>query len=116
QLQSYTQELTRALGQAGGMGVVHGYGLSLSTAQGRLEGGGGLAFAPNGQPLRMTSSVSVKLDDFTAERGAWVIELAAREERFGDETVFGALCEDPCDGGDGSTRPYVAELVEVRLK
>jgi hypothetical protein len=114
-LQSYTQELTRALGQAGGMGVVHGYGLTLDAAQRTLNVGGGLAFAPNGQPLRMTTATSVKLDTFTADNGAWVIELAARDEPFGDETVFGALCEDPCDGADASTRPYIAERVEVRL-
>ena len=32
QLQAYARELTHALGQAGGTGVVHGYGVTLSTA------------------------------------------------------------------------------------
>jgi hypothetical protein len=114
-LQAYARELTHALGQAGGTGVVHGYGVTLSAADRTLNVSAGLAFDPDGRPLRMTTPTSVKLDDFTAAGGAWVIELAAKDDPFGDETVFGALCEDPCDGADGSTRPYVAELVEVHL-
>ncbi|HJU00867.1 MAG TPA: hypothetical protein VJ966_06620 [Actinomycetes bacterium] len=116
QLQSYTQELTRALGQAGGTGVVHGYRLSLSISDATLGVGPGLAFAPNGQPLRMTTGTSVKVDKLTADNGAWVVELAAKDEPFGDETVFGALCEDPCEGAGASTRPYVAERVEVKVR
>jgi hypothetical protein len=115
QLQAYARELTHALGQAGGTGVVHGYGVTLSTANRTLNVSGGLAFDPDGRPLRMTTPTSVKLDPFTAAGGVWVIELVAKDDPFGDETVFGALCEDPCDGADASTRPYVAEHVEVRL-
>jgi hypothetical protein len=114
-LQAYARELTHVLGQAGGTGVVHGYGVTLSAVDRTLNVSAGLAFDPDGRPLRMTTPTSVKLDEFTAAGGAWVIELAAKDDPFGDETVFGALCEDPCDGADGSTRPYVAELVEVRL-
>jgi hypothetical protein len=114
-LQAYARELTHALGQAGGTGVVHGYRVTLSPVDRKLNVSAGLAFDPDGRPLRMTTPTSVKLDDFTAAGGAWVIELVARDDPFGDETVFGALCEDPCDRADGSTRPYVAELVEVRL-
>ena len=99
-LQAYARELTHALGQAGGTGVVHGYGVTLSAADRKLNVSAGLAFDPDGRPLRMTTPTSVKLDPFTAAGGAWVIELVAKDNHFGDETVFGALCEDPCDGAD----------------
>jgi hypothetical protein len=115
QLQLYTRELTRALGHAGGLGVVYGYGVSLSAVDRKLYVTPGLAFDPEGRPLRMTGPASVDLDDYTAAGGTWVIELVARDEPFGDETVFGALCDDPCADAGASTRPYVAELVEVRL-
>jgi hypothetical protein len=113
-LQSYTRALTWALGQAGGMGVVYGYGVRKDSKL-TLSVDGGLAFLATGQPLRMITAASVKLNELTKANGAWVIELAASEERFGDDTVFGALCEDPCEGAGVSTQPYVAEQVRVQL-
>jgi hypothetical protein len=113
-LQSYTRALTWALGQAGGMGVVYGYGVRRDSKL-TLSVDGGLAFLATGQPLRMITAASVKLNELTEANGAWVIELAASEERFGDDTVFGALCEDPCEGAGASTQPYVAERVKVQL-
>ena len=44
-----------------------------------------------------------------------VIELVAVSWRFGDEEVFGRLCDDPCGGGL-SAQPFIAEGARVRLR
>jgi hypothetical protein len=113
-IQAYTRELTRALGLAGGPGVVHGYGLSVSGDT--LRVGSGLAVAPDGRPLAMTVPYSRDLGDLPAADGQWwVVELLGDDEPFGVESVYGALCDDPCAGGDAAS-PYVAEVVQVRLR
>jgi hypothetical protein len=113
-IQAYTRELVRALGQAGGPGVVHGYALSVSGDT--LQVGSGLAIAPDGRPLSMTVPFSKDLSDLTAADGRWwVVELVPADEPFGSESVYGALCDDPCAGTD-AVRPYVAEVVRVRLR
>src|SRR4051812_3341652 len=113
-IQAYTQELVRALGQAGGPGVVHGYGLSVSGDT--LRVGSGLAIAPDGRPLSMTVPDSKDLRELTAADGQWwIVELLPADEPFGAESVYGALCDDPCAGTD-ALRPYVAEVVRVRLR
>ncbi|MGH3821333.1 MAG: hypothetical protein ACRDRA_00575 [Pseudonocardiaceae bacterium] len=111
-MQDYTRELTRALGQSGGPGVVHGYHVGLR--DGALEVSPGLAIDPAGRPLLMTTSQRRRLDDLT-ETDLWVIELVGEDVPFGDEEVYGALCDDPCAGGT-STRPYIGERVAVHLR
>lgn len=110
-MQEYTRELTRALGQAGGPGVVYGYGVHVR--DGVLEVSPGLAIDPSGRPLLMTTSLEHSLKDL--QDGLWVIELVGADVPFGDEEIYGALCDDPCSGGT-STRPYIGEPVALRLR
>ena len=114
-IQSYASELTRALGQVGGPGVAHGYQLSVSGSV--LHVGSGLAVAPDGRPLLLTVPYSRALDDLAgaADGQWWVVELLADEQPFGDESVYGILCDDPCADGT-SSRPFVAEVVKVQLR
>ncbi|HEY2959207.1 MAG TPA: hypothetical protein VGM21_13510 [Actinomycetota bacterium] len=114
-IQSYARELTRALGQAGGPGVAYGYDLSVSGST--LHVGSGLAIAPDGRPLLLTVPYSRTLDELAsaADGQWWVVELILVEQPFGDESVYGVLCDDPCADGT-SSRPFVAEVVQVRLR
>jgi hypothetical protein len=115
QMQAYTRELTRALGRAGGPGVVYGCGISVQ--DGAVEVTAGLAIDPAGRPLLLADTVRRPLGSLTVTTSELVVvELVARETSFGDETVYGALCDDPCDGAAGSTRPYVIKGVDIQLR
>jgi len=113
-MQDYARELARALGAAGGPGIVEGYEVTLS--QGALLVGAGLAIDANGQPLRSRRQVSVPLDGLTATTDTfWWVEATARQWAFGAEAVQGVLCDEPCSGG-ATLRPYLAEGVEISLR
>src|SRR5436305_1935748 len=58
-IEDYTRALTRALGVAGGTGVVYGYHLTVRDAT--LEVTAGLAVEPAGQVLRSVATAVVSL-------------------------------------------------------
>jgi hypothetical protein len=122
-IETYARSLTMALGVGVGTGVVYGFGLSLvdvATSTPALEVQPGLAVNPVGQPLRAESSLHVPLavDDLepiAADVGFWVVEVVPAWWPFGDDKVFGNLCDEPCSGS-GSLQPWIAEGVTVRLR
>lgn len=116
-IQDYAGSLAYAAGQAAGHGVVYGFDVSAAKVndQWRLEVGPGLAINPQGRPLKSEQTATVPLDGLLADpNGYWVVEVIAGETPFGDESVYGLLCDDPCSGGS-SMRPFVAEGIRVRL-
>ena len=117
QIQSYAQALARALGLADGPGVVYGYGLALASAAGeppnRLDVLPGLAVDADGQILLSESTISVDLPG-PGQTLAWRVELAEKDEPFGQENSYGDICVDPCAAAV-SKAPYVGERVNVRL-
>lgn len=117
QIQLYAQALARALGLAGGPGVVYGYGLALASTPGkppsRLDVRPGLAVDADGRILLSESTIGVDLPG-PGQTLAWRVELVEKDEPFGQENRYGDVCVDPC--GDGaSTAPFVGEGVDVRL-
>ena len=117
QIQFYTQALARALGVAGGPGVVYGYGLALASAPGeptaRLDVQPGLAVGADGRILLSESTISVDLPG-PGETLAWRVDLAGKDELFGHENSYGDICVDPCEAAVG-TAPFVREAVDVQL-
>ena len=117
QIQRYTQALTRALGMAGGPGVVHGFGPALAADAGkppsRLTVQPGLAVAADGRILLSSATLAVPLPA-AGDTVAWRIELVATEEPFGPENTYGDVCLDPCSSPSSSTA-FVGETVDVRL-
>jgi hypothetical protein len=115
-MQDYARELTLAVGLANGTGVVHGYDVVLSTDHTAVHVSGGLAIDPAGRPLRSRQLAVASLSELQPSVDAfWVVEVTAASWLFGDEGVFGNLCDDPCDGG-GSIHPWSAEGVKIRLR
>ncbi|WP_412543362.1 hypothetical protein R8Z50_13045 [Longispora sp. K20-0274] len=112
-MQDYARELALSVGLAAGTGVVHGYRV-------RIEGSDlcvdpGLAISPTGRPLRSWAPVKVALHEFVpVANGFWVVEVAPAEWLFGEENVYGNLCDDPCSTG-APIRPFSAEGVRVEL-
>lgn len=117
-MQEYTRERTAALGQAGGPGVVHGYGLQILVEKGSstLEVSAGMAFNAAGRPLIMTSPQTKELDGIPGSDGEWLITIVPFDESYGSEEVYGALCDDPCGENGATTRPFIAERVKVELE
>jgi hypothetical protein len=117
QIQLYAQALARALGLAGDPGVVYGYGLALASdpekPPSRLEVQPGLAIDADGRILLTESTISVDLPG-PGKTLVWRVELAARDEPFGQENSYGDICVDPCET-TASTAPFVREVVDVRL-
>ncbi|TCN32792.1 hypothetical protein EV644_12414 [Kribbella orskensis] len=113
-IQAYARSLSCAVGQAGGSGVVHGYAITVKDSIVTVSPG--LAIAADGRPLLLTSTVQQDLTGSDAGTGdIRVIEVLLSPSSFGDENVYGELCGDPCADGVGTTRPYVAEGVTVRI-
>ena len=117
QIQLYTQALTRALGVAGGPGVVYGYGLALTSAAGeapgKLEVQPGLAVDADGRILLAESTIEVNVPG-PGETLVWRIELIGKDEPYGHENSYGDICVDPC-GPAADMTPFVREVVEVTL-
>ena len=114
QIQLYAQALSRALGLAGGPGVVYGYGLALASAPGeppsRLDVQPGLAVDADGRILLSESTIRVDLPE-PGQTLAWRVELVGKDEPFGQENSYGDICVDPC-GAAVSTAPFVGEGVD----
>jgi hypothetical protein len=117
QIQLYAQALARALGIAGGPGVVHGFGLALAGAPGEppslLTVRPGLAVDADGRILLSESTIAVDLPG-PGQTVVWRVELVDKEEPFGQENSYGDICVDPCEEGV-STAPFIGEGVDVRL-
>ncbi len=114
QIQDYARALADAVGMAGGSGVVHGYSLVLK--DGTLQVGPGLAVAPNGHPLCSTRVLELPLADESVQGDQFLVVTAGPDNRaFDEESVYGALCDDPCRGG-ATIQPYVLEDVAVTLE
>ncbi|WP_018353275.1 hypothetical protein [Longispora albida] len=113
-MQDYARELALSAGLAAGTGVVHGYPLWMD--DGELHAGPGLAISPAGRPLRSHQVVKIPLADLVpADDGFWVVEVVPASWLYGEENVYGNLCEDPCSPG-APIRPYSAEGVVIRLR
>jgi hypothetical protein len=115
-IEDYASNLAAAAGAGVGVGVVHGYTCTLSADGGEVEVTKGLAFA-SGQPLQCSRGLSLPLagvqpqtaDDF------WVVEIAPAAWLYGNEPVYGGLCDDPCGNGSGIS-PYESEGVRLQLR
>lgn len=116
-IQNYATALSRALGIAGGTGVVYGYELKLDDTGTRLSCTPGLAIAPDGQPLQSSFDLSYALDSLPqlASNDYWVIEIDPAEDTTGSENAYGTVCADPCDQRN-SIRPWLRSLVRLRLR
>ncbi len=117
-IQDYAKALANALATAGGAGVVHGLGVTLTGSD--VEVSPGLAVTPHGQLLRLASTVRITLDDdhlpVRPPNGFWRVELFGASATSGSAPVYGSLCNDGCGDGDGSTiQPWRDEGVEIRL-
>ena len=117
-IQDYARSLTRALATAGGAGVVHGLGVTLT--DGSLEVSPGLAITRHGQLLLLASTVKVRLDSNHVPprptNGFWRVELHWASANSGSAPVYGSLCNDGCaDGGGAVIQPWREEGVKILL-
>lgn len=112
-IQDYAAGLSRAVARAGGAGVA--YGCTATYSGGTVTVSEGLAIAPTGQPLLLTTDVSAQ----TPEPGTapyLVVQLVPHVEPTGSpEQVYGVLCDDPCAGGE-TFRPYLADRVRIAFR
>jgi hypothetical protein len=112
-IQDYARDLAMAVGVAGGPGVVSGFRVTLKDD--KIEIAPGLAVDPYGRPLRSWYPMTLSLDTFDRAAGnfAWV-EIVATSWTYGNESVQGVLCDDPCAGG-ATSDAHQAEGVLARL-
>ncbi|MCJ0874245.1 hypothetical protein [Streptomyces sp. AP-93] len=113
-IQDHTEAHARALGEAGGPGVVEGFAVELE--DGALHVGAGLAVTADGIALRSGRLTSLPLpaDNFR-EDGFWWVEAVPATWQYGEAPVQGAYCDDPCSGSGTVRRPYEVEGVRIRL-
>jgi hypothetical protein len=113
-IQDYALALARAVGQAGGPGVVEGFDVSIEDND-QLLVEPGLAISAAGRVLRSKRLVTLSLDDLEPTTSTfWWVEVVGEQWGFGDAPVTGTLCDEPCSGGT-SARLFVAEGVKVQL-
>jgi hypothetical protein len=115
-VQDYALDLARAVGQAGGPGVVEGFNVRLELDRKELLVHPGLAISAGGRVLRSSRLVTIDLADRQPNDATtfWWVEVVDSQWGFGDAAVTGTLCDEPCSGGT-SARQFVAEGVEVQL-
>jgi hypothetical protein len=113
-IQDYALALARAGGQASGPGVVEGFDVSIEDNN-QLLVEPGLAINAGGRVLRSKRLVTLSLDDLEPTTSTfWWVEVVGDEWGFGDATVTGTLCDEPCSGST-SARLFIAEGVKVQL-
>lgn len=123
-IQSYARELAMAVGIGSGTGVVYGFDI---TFEDTLDGAGpalvvspGLAISAVGRPLRSSTSVVVSLSPSDLPEvgpdGFWVVEVKPAQWNFGNENVYGNLCDDPCGSAGSAIAPWTAEGITVSLR
>jgi hypothetical protein len=96
-MQDYALALAEAVGQAGGPGVVHGFGVTLVGHQVKIAPG--LAVDPHGRPLRSSRVLTLDLPDTLADNQFYWVQISSSLWTYGSEAVQGLLCDDPCSGG-----------------
>jgi hypothetical protein len=117
-MQEYTRSLAYALGQSGGSGVVHGYGVKLSGNGRKLVVDPGLAIGSTGRPFLLQASAELDLSDpgvIGQQAGAGTLRMivvTGKDTRFGKENVYGDLC---AGASVGNTEPYVAEEAVISI-
>ena len=138
--QDYHRMATRLANLAGGWGVVHGLGISLSGNQ--LGVGAGLAITAAGNFVLASGDMQASLEDLLARAAAtppegskafadclekappgvketaalaiYEITVGPVEGLCGNEAVYGKLCESAC--ATDSRHPYWREGVVLRLR
>jgi hypothetical protein len=109
QMEQYASDLTAAIGTACGSGVVRGMNVTLDGDT--LTIGPGLAIDGLGHPLLTGTEGTVSLADRKLPPdGFWLVTAERATWDYGQETVAGALCDDPCGGGSVG-KPFTAEGV-----
>jgi hypothetical protein len=113
-IQDYALALARAVGQAGGPGLVEGFDVRIENDE--LVVDPGLAINFGGRVLRSRRVVTIPLEgrEPTGVDTFWWVEVVGDQWGFGDAAVTGTLCDEPCAGGT-SARLFIAEGVEVQL-
>lgn len=98
--------------------MVHGYSAKLSQNGLKLVVDPGLAIGSTGRPFLLQASTELNLTDpkvIGQEAGAGTLRMIAvtgKDTRFGQENVYGDLC----DGASvGNTEPYIAEEAAIRI-
>ena len=113
-MEDYALELARSTAVAAGTGVVYGYRAWLDGATLKVDQG--LAIGPDGRPLRSWEVAELDVSDLTVGAdGFIVVEVTSAIWDFGQENVYGNLCDDPCSNG-ASVHPYQAEGVTINLR
>lgn len=121
QITDHARALGAALGRAGGSGVVYGYGVGLDSDGEALQIRPGLAINREGEPLQSGGAAVLPLSashlPVTAADGFAVLEVVPDRRRFGSEPTYGAVCADPCSGGqESAVTPWTMEGVAFRLR
>ena len=113
-MEDYALELARSAGVAAGTGVVYGYRAWLDGATLKVDAG--LAIGPDGRPLRSWEVAERDVSDLTVEAdGFFVVEVTSAIWDFGQENVYGNLCDDPCSNG-AAIHPCQAEGITINLR
>ncbi len=114
-MEDYALELARSIAVAAGTGVVYGYRVWIDGAA-TLKVDAGLAIGPDGRPLRSSQVAELDLSDRAiGEDRFFVVEVTPASWDYGQENVYGNLCDDPCSNGT-AIHPYRAEGIEVSLR
>lgn len=113
-MEDYALALAQSAALAAGTGVVYGYRAWLDGTLLKVDPG--LAIGPDGRPLRSSQEASVDLSDLTLEAdGFIVVEVIAASWDYGQENVYGNLCDDPCSSS-AAIHPYQAEGIAINLR
>ena len=113
-MEDYARELARSVAVAAGTGVVYGFRAWIDGATLKVDPG--LAIAPDGRPLRSWAVAEVDLTNLTfANDGFFVVEVTGASWDFGQENVYGNLCDDPCSAS-AAIHPYQAEGITINLR
>jgi hypothetical protein len=113
-MEDYALALAQSAALAAGTGVVYGYRTWLDGTMLKVDPG--LAIGPDGRPLRSTQEATVDLSDLTVEAdGFFVVEVSPASWDYGQENVYGNLCDDPCSSS-AAIHPYQAEGIVINLR
>lgn len=113
-MEDYALALAQSAALAAGTGVVYGYRTWLDGTMLKVDPG--LAIGPDGRPLRSTQEATVDLSDLTVEAdGFFVVEVSPASWDYGQENVYGNLCDDPCSSS-AAIHPFQAEGIAINLR
>lgn len=113
-MEDYALALAESAALAAGTGVVFGYRAWLDDAT--LKVNPGLAIGPDGRPLRSTHVAEIDLSALTVkDDGFFVVEVGPASWDYGQENVYGNLCDDPCSSS-AAIHPYRAEGITINLR